>query len=279
MIVNSKKLLTIAKKKKFAIPATNFIDLDSARTFVNVAEKRKLPLILPFAQSHRDILSLEEAATIGKLMANSVNVPIVLHLDHGEDFDYIAKAIELGFTSVMIDASQKSFGENIYITKKVVELAHSKNVTVEAELGHVGANDTSESNEITNSIYTEAKDVISFVEQTNVDSLAISIGTAHGIYKGKPKLNFERLEEINSLVEIPLVLHGGSSTGYDNLSRCAQSGIAKINIYSDFLKAAVDAINKGDISDYVELKNRTNIAMATVINTYFDVFMTDNYHL
>ncbi|MBK0347259.1 class II fructose-bisphosphate aldolase [Aerococcaceae bacterium zg-ZJ1578] len=279
MIVNSKKLLTIAKKKKFAIPATNFIDLDSARTFVNVAEKRKLPLILPFAQSHRDILSLEEAATIGKLMANSVNVPIVLHLDHGEDFDYIAKAIELGFTSVMIDASQKSFGENIYITKKVVELAHSKNVTVEAELGHVGANDTSESNEITNSIYTEAKDVISFVEQTNVDSLAISIGTAHGIYKGEPKLNFERLEEINSLVEIPLVLHGGSSTGYDNLSRCAQSGIAKINIYSDFLKAAVDAINKGDISDYVELKNRTNIAMATVINTYFDVFMTDNYHL
>lgn len=277
MLVNSKELLLNAKKKKYAIPATNFIDLDSARTFVNVAEKRKLPLILPFAQSHRDIISLEEAALIGKYLANSVSVPVVLHLDHGEDLDYISKAIKLGFTSVMIDASQKSFEKNVEITKRVVEIAHENNVTVEAELGHVGANDTSESNEITNSIYTEVSDVISFVEQTNVDSLAVSIGTAHGIYKGTPKLNFNRLEEINNIVDIPLVLHGGSSTGFKNLTRCATSGISKINIYSDFLKAAIESVNESSINDYIQLKKRINDEMAKVINTYFDVFKTDNY--
>lgn len=277
MLVNSKELLLNAKKKKYAIPATNFIDLDSARTFVNVAEKRKLPLILPFAQSHRDIISLEEAALIGKYLANSVSVPVVLHLDHGEDLDYISKAIKLGFTSVMIDASQKSFEKNVEITKRVVEIAHENNVTVEAELGHVGANDTSESNEITNSIYTEVSDVISFVEQTNVDSLAVSIGTAHGIYKGTPKLNFDRLEEINNIVDIPLVLHGGSSTGFKNLTRCATSGISKINIYSDFLKAAIESVNESSINDYIQLKKRINDEMAKVINTYFDVFKTDNY--
>lgn len=277
--MNSKELLLNAKKKKYAIPATNFIDLDSARVFVNVAEKRNLPLILPFAQSHRDIISLEEAALIGKYLANSVSVPVVLHLDHGEDLDYISKAIELGFTSVMIDASQKSFEKNIEITKKVVEIAHENNVTVEAELGHVGANDTSESSEITNSIYTEVSDVISFVEQTNVDSLAVSIGTAHGIYKGTPKLNFERLEEINNIVNIPLVLHGGSSTGFNNLTRCATSGISKINIYSDFLKAAIESVNDNSFNDYIQLKNRINDEMAKVLNTYFDVFKTDNYLL
>lgn len=278
MLVNSKELLILAKEKKFAIPATNFIDIDSARTFVNTAEKRGLPLILPFAQSHRNILSLEEAAVIGKLIAEEVSVPVVLHLDHGEDLEYIKRAIELGFTSVMIDASQKPFDQNIEITKRVVKLAHENNVTVEAELGHVGANDTSESELLTDSIYTETKDVIAFVKQTEVDSLAVSIGTAHGIYKGTPKLNFERLEEINSIVDIPLVLHGGSSTGHDNLHKCATTGISKINIYSDFIKAAMDEINKNDINDYIQLKKLANDSMAKVLNSYYDVFNTDAYH-
>lgn len=278
MLVNSKELLILAKEKNFAIPATNFIDLDSARTFVDTAEKRGLPLILPFAQSHRNILSLEEAAVIGKSMAEKASVPVVLHLDHGEDLEYIKRAIELGFTSVMIDASQKPFDENIEITKRVVELAHENNVTVEAELGHVGANDTSESELLTDSIYTETKDVIAFVKQTEVDSLAVSIGTAHGIYKGTPKLNFERLEEINSIVDIPLVLHGGSSTGHENLHKSATTGISKINIYSDFIKAAMDEINQNDINDYIQLKKLANDSMSKVLNTYYDVFNTDAFH-
>lgn len=276
MLVNSKELMLHAKKNGYAIPATNFIDLDSARTYVEVAEKRNLPLILPFAQSHKDIISLEEAALIGKFFAEKASVPVVLHLDHGEDKEFIFRAIELGFTSVMIDASQKPFEENIKITQEVVAFAHKHNVTVEAELGHVGANDTSESSEITSSIYTEVDKVVTFVEQTNVDSLAVSIGTAHGIYKGTPKLNFERLQEINDIVDIPLVLHGGSSTGDENLTRCATSGISKINIYSDFLAGAMAEINKEKPNNYIDLKNAANKGMAEVLNHYYDVFQTKN---
>src|SRR5699024_10775445 len=144
----------------FAIPATNFIDLDSARAYVEVAEERGLPLLLAFAQSHKDIISLEEAAVIGKFFAENAKVPIILHLDHGADQEYIYKAIELGFKSVMIDASEESFEKNVEVSKQVVDFAHKYDVTVEAELGHVGANDTSESDNLTESIYTEVKDVI-----------------------------------------------------------------------------------------------------------------------
>lgn len=279
MLINSKELFQEAKSKGYAIPATNFIDLDSARTFVDVAEERGLPLILPYAQSHSDILSLEEAAIIGKYMAERVSVPVVLHLDHGQDKDFIFRAIELGFSSVMIDASQLAFEDNIAITREVVEYAHKFNVTVEAELGHVGANDTSEAAEITDSIYTEVEDVIEFVEKTNVDSLAISIGTAHGVYKGEPKINFERLDEIARLTDIPLVLHGGSSSGDVNLEKCALNGIAKINIYTDFINAAYQQIKEGESENYIEMKELANQGMAEVLNNYYNVFHTQPFKI
>lgn len=274
MLVNSKELLLTAKKNHFAIPATNFIDLNTARTFVKVAEKRGLPLILPYAQSHRELLSLEEAAIIGKHLAESVNVPVVLHLDHGEDCDFIFKAIDIGFTSVMIDASQKDFEDNIAISSKVVEYAHKHNVTVEAELGHVGANENYEDHDVVDSIYTETADVIEFLERTQVDSLAISIGTAHGVYKGMPKINFDRLIEIESMVETPLVLHGGSSTGDENLEKCALNGISKINIFTDFLNGAFDSIQNGKPLDYLQIKELADQGMEEVLNHYYDVFHT-----
>lgn len=274
MLVNTKELFKVAQEKGFAIPATNFIDLDSARSYVEVAEERGLPLLLAFAQSHNDIISLEEAAIIGKYFAEKATVPIALHLDHGADLEYIFKAIELGFKSVMIDASEKPFDENVKISKEVVDYAHKYDVTVEAELGHVGANDTSESDTLTDSVYTEVKDVIKFVKETGVDSLAVSIGTAHGVYKGEPKLSFDRLEEIHEMTDIPLVLHGGSSTGDINLNKCATEGIVKINIYSDFINGALEAINKSEPKDYIQLKNIANERMKSILNHYFDVFET-----
>lgn len=279
MLINSKKVFEQAKKKGFAIPATNFIDLDSARAYVEVAEERGLPLLLAFAQSHKDIISLEEAAVIGKFFAENAKVPIILHLDHGADPEYIYKAIELGFKSVMIDASEESFEKNVEVSKQVVDFAHKYDVTVEAELGHVGANDTSESDNLTESIYTEVKDVIKFVDETGVDSLAVSIGTAHGVYKGEPKLSFDRLEEIQEMSDIPLVLHGGSSTGDENLNRCATSGIVKINIYSDFINGAYNAIKDSDASNYIEMKNTANTKMKEILNHYYDVFNTQAIEL
>lgn len=274
MLVNSKEMLLTASKEGYAVPATNFIDLDSARTFVDVAEQQKKPLMLPFAQAHKDLISLEEAALIGKYLAEKASVPVVLHLDHGEDFDFIKRAIELGFTSVMIDASKESLENNIAITKKVVDYAHARNVTVEAELGHVGAGTNYENHETTDSIYTEVKDVQTFLENTNVDSLAISIGTAHGAYKGTPVLNFDRLAEIRNVTEVPLVLHGGSSSGNANLNRCAISGIAKINIFTDFLNAAYQKNLAESPKDYLEMKKLSNDAMAETLKACYKVFAT-----
>lgn len=274
MLVNSRQLFKEAQKKKFAIPATNFISLNMARVFVQVAEKRKLPLILPFAQSHREFIPLKEAALIGKYFAEKASVPIVLHLDHGEDIDFIKKAIQLGFSSVMIDASQKPFEENIAITKEVVEYAHKYDVTVEAELGHVGANENFEAHEVIDSVYTDAKDVELFVKETNVDSLAVSIGTAHGVYVGTPKISFDTLKEITAITDIPLVLHGGSSTGDDNLKQCAINGMTKINIFTDFLNGAYEAIQSQKPTNFLDLIQLSDKAMEEVLHHYYDVFQT-----
>ena len=274
MLINSKEALLKAKSEKFAIISANFIDNNSARVFVKTAEDNNLPIILSYAQSHADILSIEEAASFGKYLAEKSKSPVILHLDHGQDIGTVLKAIELGFSSVMIDASSESFENNIRITKEVVEKAHKNGVTVEAELGHVGANDKSEADIITDSVYTEVDDVIEFVERTNVDSLAISIGTAHGLYKGIPNINFERLKDIDALVDIPLVLHGGSSSGDENLKKCAKNGISKINIYTDFINAAYKAIENGKFDNYIRMKEAADSAMRDVLIHYFDVFET-----
>ena len=275
MLVSSKELYKIAEENNFAIPATNFIDLDSARTYVETAKKLKKPLILAFAESHMGLISLEEAALIGKYLAEKSKMPVVLHLDHGETEEVIKKAIELGFSSVMIDASRDSIEENIRKTKSIVEYAHSKNVVVEAEIGHVGSGVNYETPEETDSIYTEVEDAIRFVEETNVDSLAVSIGTAHGFYKGTPKINFERLAEIHEAVSVPLVLHGGSSSGDENLEKCATSGISKINIFTDFLTAAIQKINAEKPEDYIHLKGMANTGMEETLTHYFNVFHTE----
>jgi len=274
MLVTSKELFRLAEDGKFAIPATNFIDLDSARTFVDTAEDLKLPLILAFAQQHEEFISLEEAALIGKYLAEKSSMPVVLHLDHGQDFDFIKRAISLGFSSVMIDASKDTLEENVRKTKEVVEYAHQHGVVVEAEIGHVGSNQSYEDKNETDSIYTEVADAKYFAEQTGVDSLAVSIGTAHGLYKGTPKLNFERLFDIYQAVDIPLVLHGGSSSGDANLTKCVDNGIRKINIFTDFLNAAYLEIKKDKASDYVEMKAEANAAMKVTLQRYFEVFKT-----
>ncbi|MDZ5588800.1 class II fructose-bisphosphate aldolase [Enterococcus cecorum] len=274
MLVTSKELFSLAEEGKFAIPATNFIDLDSARTYVDTAEDLKLPLILAFAQQHEEFISLEEAALIGKYLAEKSSMPVVLHLDHGQDFDFIKRAISLGFSSVMIDASKDTLEENVRKTKEVVEYAHQHGVVVEAEIGHVGSNQSYEDKNETDSIYTEVADAKYFAEQTGVDSLAVSIGTAHGLYKGTPKLNFERLFDIYQAVDIPLVLHGGSSSGDANLTKCVDNGIRKINIFTDFLNAAYLEIKKDKASDYVEMKAEANAAMKVTLQRYFEVFKT-----
>ena len=262
-----------AKQGNFAIPATNFIDWNSAKAYVEMSEELNLPLILAFAQVHSPYLSLEEAASIGKYFQEKAKTPVVLHLDHGQDLAFIKRAIQLGFNSVMIDASLDSFEENVRKTKEVVEVAHEFGVDVEAEIGFVGANGDVSKDEI-KSIYTNVEDAEKFVQETNVDSLAVSIGTSHGLYKGIPKINFQRLSELRNVLNISLVLHGGSGSGDDNLNRCAREGISKINIYSDFMDAGAKSVSEKSFTNYIDVLKVSREGMKTTLKHYYHVFET-----
>lgn len=274
MLVNTKKMLQEAKAQGYALPAPDFVDLDSARVFVQVAEAVGQPLILSYAQVLENVLPLAEAAAVGRLLGETAKVPVALHLDHGMDSDFIGRAIELGFTSVMIDASAQPFDENVRRTCEIVQMAHAKGVTVEAEIGHVGQGENFAALESSDTVYTTTEEAAAFVELTGVDSLAVSIGTIHGIYKNlqAPRLNFERLHALASQVSVPLVLHGGSGTGDDNLRRCATEGISKINIFTDFLTGAMEQIQQDAPKDYLAVKRAANQGMADVLTHYYKVF-------
>lgn len=275
MLVTSKELFKKAQEGKFAIPAPNFIDLESLRWHVETAERHNLPLILALAEAHiGENITLEDAALVGKKYAEEAKVPVVLHLDHGTTPEVIKKAIDLGFSSVMIDASQDTFEENVRKTKEIIDYAHPKGVVVEAEIGHVGAGENYENHETSDSQYTTVEEAKKFAEETGVDSLAISIGTAHGMYKGIPEINFGRLKEIAAAVETPLVLHGGSSSGDENLNRCATNGITKINIFSDLLVAAKEEIDNNKPETYLDVKALSKQGMQKCLEHYYSVFET-----
>lgn len=276
MLVDSRDMLRAAKAGGYGVAAPDFLDLVSARAFARAAQRAGKPIILSFAQGHRHMISLEEAAAVGKVVAQAVDVPIALHLDHGQDIDYLRRAIDLGFTSVMIDASMKPFAQNVALTRQVVALARPKGIPVEAEIGFVGqGEDYSRCAEgaQAESVYTAVDSAVRFVEETGVDSLAVSIGTVHGLYPSDraPVLNFERLRELNAALDVPLVLHGSSGTGEDNLRRCVREGIAKVNIFTDFLRAAVDRVRASAPGDYAQLRQAVNDGMTDTLLHYFDI--------
>lgn len=277
MLVSSKELYKAARKSNFAIPAPNFVDQGSIKAYIEVAEKLNLPVILAYAEVHKDFLSFDEALYLGKYYAEKARIPAVLHLDHGTTKELIIRAINQGFKSVMIDASMDSFEDNVRRTKEIVEYAHLRGVVVEAEIGHVGGGEDYKSKDNSGSIYTTVEEAKKFVELTEVDSLAVSIGTAHGAYKGKPVIDFERLKEIRNAIDTPLVLHGGSSTGDDNLGRCATEGISKINIYTDLVTAAFKKVQSTKFNNYYELRNAQIEGMKECLEHYYGVFQTKKF--
>ena len=234
MLVSGKEILEVANKFGFAVPAFNAGSGQLLEAVMQACEETESPVMIAI---HPDELSFLTDSFVDqvKYYANHSKVPVCIHLDHGASFEQVIHAIQLGFTSVMIDASHKSYEDNIAITKKVVEAAHAVGVSVEAELGTIGDTGNSIEGGVTEVIYTDPEVAQDFIEKTNVDSLAIAIGTAHGIYQKnmKPKLRLDILQEIEKLVEIPLVLHGGSSNPDEEISQSVKLGINKINISSD----------------------------------------------
>ena len=270
MLVDGKSVLDAAKAGRYGIVAPDFLTLNAARVFVQTADALRTPILLSFAQGHAGLISLEEAALVGKYWAEKAATPIVLHLDHGQDFDFLQRAIALGFTSVMLDASMKDMDENIRLTKEVVRYAHTKGVSVEAEIGHVGGASEGVEGATSESVYTTVEEARTFAAATGVDSLAVSVGTSHGVYAHNqtPKLNFMRLRELAAAVPVALVLHGGSGTGDENLRRAVQDGITKLNVYTDFLTGAMTEIRAAHTDSLIETQRAADEGMRKVLTHY-----------
>nr|WP_321292300.1 class II fructose-bisphosphate aldolase [uncultured Trichococcus sp.] len=253
MLVNLKEALDQARKEKVAIAAFNVPNLEMVRAAVQAAEVLNVPVILQHAEGHGSLIPLEEIGPIMIAYAERSKVPVVVHLDHGKTFEAILKAIQLGFTSVMIDASDQSFEDNVALTQEVVKIAHSVGVSVEAELGHVltsslGGGEGREPDDelvgIKGNIYTDPQLAKQFVDKTNVDCLAVAFGTIHGIYLKEPKLDLDLISKIYEQVQIPLVMHGGSGLTEADYARAIENGIAKINYYTYANRTGAAAIEK-----------------------------------
>ncbi len=233
MLVNSKEVLKKAKEGKYAVPHFNINNLEWTRFILEECEKEKSPVILGVSEGAKKyMVGFHTVTEMVKAMVEElqITVPVVLHLDHGSSVVSCKEAIDAGFTSVMIDASKYSVEENIQMTKEVVEYAHQKNVTVEAEIGHVGGEEDGVADELA---YAKIEDAIRLAKETGIDSLAPALGSVHGIYKGEPKLDFQRMMEIKEKTNLPLVLHGGSGIPDELIKKSVTCGICKLNINTD----------------------------------------------
>lgn len=230
---NSKEILLKAQKEGFAVPAFNIHNLETIKVVVETANELKSPVILAGTPGTFDYAGRDYIQAIAEVAAKKYGIPIVLHLDHHTNIDDIKESLELGTKSVMIDASHYNYEENIKIVSEVVNLSHKYNATVEAELGMLGGKEDDLVVDEKDSKYTNPKQASDFVKKTGIDSLAVAIGTAHGLYKKKPKLDFERLKEIREFVDIPLVLHGASGIPNEDVRRTISLGISKVNIATE----------------------------------------------
>ncbi|MFD0829626.1 class II fructose-bisphosphate aldolase [Neobacillus sp. M.A.Huq-85] len=245
------KVLALAKQNQFAVGSFTPRATKMIAPILRAAKEMNSAVIVQTSEREQERygINLEEFSRefYRVIQEENIKIPAVLHLDHTKDLNVISEAIEVGFTSVMIDASEQPFKKNIEITKRVVEYAHSKGVTVEAELGKIGTTDFIET-DVDEELFTDPEEAKQFVEETGVDALAVSVGTSHGVYLVKdPKIDIERLIEIRALTSVPLVLHGGSGTPSEIIKNAIQipsGGISKVNIATDLEHAMIKALNR-----------------------------------
>lgn len=262
MLVSLKELMKDACEKGYAVGAFNTPNLESVIAVIKAAEETGKGVILNHAEVHFPLIPLEDIAPIMIKYAKEASVPVCVHLDHGSSLETCMKAIRLGFTSVMLDASANDYEANVRDTALICRLAHSVGVTVEAELGHIFASDnglgaikeqeTLDSYESENDVYTDPDLAKDFVERTGVDVLAIAFGTVHGVYQKKPKLDLDRIKLIKEKIDVPFVMHGGSGLSKEEFQTAIRNGIRKINYYTYMtlaggkaVKEALDKIEEG----------------------------------
>ncbi|WP_061213169.1 class II fructose-1,6-bisphosphate aldolase [Syntrophomonas wolfei] len=243
-LVSVSKLLFQADKGGYAVGAFNANNMEIVQAIIRAAELERSPVIMQASQGAINYAGLEFISGMVKIAAEYSSVPVALHLDHGTDFEQVVKCIRSGFSSVMYDGSKLPLEENIAMTKKVLDIARPIEVSVEAELGKIGGTEDDIHVSEKEAMYTDPEEARYFVEQTGVESLAIAIGTAHGQYKGEPRLDFDRLAQIKSLVKIPIVLHGSSGVPDESLRKAIKLGVCKVNIDTNIREALVWTMRK-----------------------------------
>lgn len=236
----SKNMLLDAQKGKYAVGAFNAENMEMVKAIIKAAEELKAPVMIQTTPSTVKYASLEMFVAMVKEEAEKATVPVCLHLDHGNSFELAVQAIKDGYTSIMIDGSKLPFEQNVDLVQRVVSVAHPNGLPVEAELGKVGGKEDDLSVDIDTN--TDPKEAVEFVKKTGIDSLAVAIGTAHGFYVGTPVLDKNRLKEINSLIDIPLVLHGASGLSDQDVKDCIALGICKVNFATELRVAYTEAV-------------------------------------
>ena len=277
MLVTGRELLQDAHRNGYAVGAFNVNNMEIVQAIIEAAEETNSPVILQASQGGIKYAGIEYISNLGKVAARKAKVPVAIHLDHGTDFDQVMLCIRHGFTSVMIDGSRFPLEENIAYTKKVIEVAHAVGVSVEAELGKIGGTEdhiTVDEKDVT---FTDPQEALKFVKETDVDYLAIAVGTAHGVYTGEPKLDFDRIKTIKELLNIPLVLHGSSGVPEESIKKAVSLGINKINIDTDIRMAFAEAVkefitNNPESIDPRKILGPAKEAMKEVIKEKLHIF-------
>ena len=272
MLVTLKEILKIAEEKKIAIGAFNTPNMTSVKAVIAAAEELGQPVILMHAQVHEEmgLCCMEEIAPVMLWFAKAAKVPVCVHLDHGTDLDYVTRGLALGFTSVMYDGSTLPTTENIANTKAAVAAAAKTGASVEAEIGSMGAREGGGAGDI--SIYTDPDAAVDFVAQTGIDALACAFGTAHGFYKDAPKLDMERLSKINDLIDVPIVMHGGSGVSEADYEEVIRRGVRKVNYYTYMAKAGGEAVSNKSYSQFHDALLDAENAMKENIKTAIKIF-------
>ena len=281
MLVNMKEMLNKADSGKYAVPHFNINNLEWTRFILEECQELNSPVILGVSEGAIKYMGgYKTVSNLVKSLISDLNItiPVALHLDHGSSYESCVKAIDNGFTSVMIDASKYPLEENINITKQVVLYAKDKNVTVEAEVGAVGGEEDGVADELA---YAKIEDAVKLVDSTNIDFLAPALGSVHGIYKGKPKLDFERMIKIHELTKLPLVLHGGSGIPDELIKKSISCGITKININTELQIAWSNSVriflNENDkVYDPRKIIKGGEIAMKEMIKEKIILFGSNN---
>ncbi len=273
MLVNLKEILAIADARGIAVGSFNTPNLESLSAVISAAEALDTPVIIMHAQIHEEmgLCQMDKIAPVMRLFAERATVPVCVHLDHGTDMDYVKRGMALGFTSVMYDGSGESLESNQAHTAEIVALAHPLGISVEAEVGSMGAREGGEGDGA--SVYTDPDLAVAFCAATGIDALACAFGTAHGVYLKAPKLDIDRVATIHSMLDTPIVMHGGSGVSTEDYRRVIRAGVRKINYYTYMAKAGGDAVaNLADKTYFHDIAVAAEAAMRADVERAIRIF-------